>query len=47
MRYTYCICFEYTLLSIEIEKVDVFRKVLNMRFIKKFRAVFIVNETQL
>ena len=29
----------------EIEKVDVFRKVLDKQFIEKLRAIFITNET--
>ena len=32
---------------IEIEKVDVFRKVLNKQFIERLRALFIINKTQL
>ena len=32
---------------IEIEKVDVFRKVLNKQFIERLRAIFIINKTQL
>ena len=32
---------------LEIEKVDVFRKVLNKQFFEKLRAIFIVNKTQL
>ena len=31
----------------EIEKVDVFRKVLNKQFIERLRALFIINKTQL
>ena len=31
----------------KIEKVDVFRKVFNMLFIEKLRAIFIINKTQL
>ena len=32
---------------IEIEKVDMFRKVLNKQFIERLRAIFIINKTQL
>ena len=32
---------------LEIEKVDVFRKVLNKQFIERLRAIFIINKTQL
>ena len=31
----------------EIEKVDVFRKVLNKQFIERLRAISIINKTQL
>ena len=34
-------------LSLEIEKVDVFRKVLNKQFIERLRAICIINKTQL
>ena len=34
-------------ICIEIEKVDVFRKVLNKQFIERLRAIFIINKTQL
>ena len=37
----------YIYIYIEIEKVDVFRKVLNKQFIERLRALFIINKTQL
>ena len=37
----------YLVLKIEIEKVDVFCKVLNKQFIERLRAIFIINKTQL
>ena len=35
------------ILRTEIEKVNMFCKVLNKQFIKKPRAIFIINKTQL
>ena len=35
------------IIELEIEKVDVFRKVLNKQFIERLRAIFIINKTQL
>ena len=34
-------------LNKQIEKFDVFCKVLNKQFIEKLRAIFIINKTQL
>ena len=36
-----------TLVYIEIEKADVFHKVLNKQFIERLKAIFIINKTQL
>ena len=38
---------KYIGLYIEIEKVDMFRKVLNKQFIERLRAISIINKTQL
>ena len=38
---------KYIYIYREIEKVDVFRKVLNKQFIERLRAIFIINKTQL
>ena len=32
---------------VEIEKVDVFRKVFNKQFIERLRAISVINKTQL
>ena len=37
----------YIYYLLEIEKVDVFRKVLNKQFIERLRAISIINKTQL
>ena len=37
----------YINIYIEIEKVEVFRKVLNKQFIERLRAISIINKTQL
>ena len=34
----------YIYIHIKIEKVDMFRKVLNKQFIEKLRAIFIINK---
>ena len=37
----------YIYINIEIEKVEVFRKVLKKQFIERLRAISIINKTQL
>ena len=39
--------FWYIYIYIEIEKVDVFCKVLNKQFIERLRAICIIKKTQL
>ena len=48
-RIVHCFSFHllYIYIYIEIEKVDVFRKVLNKQFIERLRTVSIINKTQL
>ena len=43
----HCFYLNYFNQELEIEKVDVFRKVLNKQFIERLRALFIINKTQL
>ena len=37
----------YIYINVEIIKANVFRKVLNKQFIKRLKAIFITNKTQL
>ena len=43
----HCFYLNYFNQELEIEKVDVFRKVLNKQFIERLRAISIINKTQL